>query len=178
MPTDPKSLFTRQHNRTAEDVFNKFIAPELQVLASDIGQKLIHDAKHTHGFENRTGALEDSMRWNVLNEVGKTSVEVMAGGYGRVQFPKRDSSRLTKQKGLTATGKTRQIRRRGKVVTDLDPFEQSERRGLKKGEVILVNYAKFVEMKGYSVLIESVNRFRERIPRMMRAFLSGKTARI
>lgn len=167
-----ENTFVREKNRTPADVFNRFVQPELKTLAEDIGQKVVRRAVKRHTFKNRTGALEDSMRWKTIERRNLFDIMISAGGKGRIQFPFRidkiasrepQAGRSKRRKGLTSSGKERRTRRAG---------------GRRKGEVVPVDYAIWVEKKGFDVLIGAVTYYRGRIPRMMRNFMRGATARI
>lgn len=174
--------FIRTHNRTVNDVFRNFIKPSLETLAHDMGAKTIHRAKTRHDYQNRTGALESSKRWKVRKLRGGKDfeIDITAGGIGRVQFSRRDSVRATRAKGFTPTGQSRRIPRRGRVASgDANArVRQSERRALKRGDRIVVNYARAVEKRGYSVLKEAVNWARHKLGKSMANFLKTGIARL
>lgn len=164
--------FVREKNRTVQDVFNKFIKPALETFADDIGQKVTRHAEKHHTFQNQTGALQDSMRWEVERRRHGYDVTIVAGGSGRIINAFRvdkiaSRPRVTglsrRRRGLTATGKLRKTRRAG---------------GLLKGTITDVGYATFVEKKGFSVLVNAVVYYRRRVPRLMKRWLKGATARI
>lgn len=183
---DPKALFKRDKRRTMQDVYRDFIQPELDTFANSLGAKAINHAKKTHEFQNRTGALEDSMRWNIkAPDVDRRDVEITAGGVGRVQFSKRTSSRRTNRLGLTPGGRQRTIRRRGRAITGIGAdssgnvfLQKSERRGLRKGEVIHVDYAVKVERRGFSVLKNTANLYGRLAAKMWARALKRSTGKL
>jgi len=183
---NPRALFKRDKLRTPLDVYNKFIQPSIDTFANSLGAKAINHAKKTHEFQNRTGALEDSMRWNVKAPTeDRRDVEITAGGLGRVQFSRRTGKRRTNKLGLTATGQQRTISRRGKIITRIGAttagtvlIEKSETRRLRKGDVRHVDYAVDVERRGFSVLKNTANLYSRLTAKMWARALKGATKRL
>lgn len=180
---NPNVFVVRQKKRTLADVHDKFIQPTMATVSQDIGQKIMIHARRNHTFKNRTGALEDSIRFATEQVRAATyNIIITAGGFGKVKFALRTGKLATKLRGLLSSGKPRKIRRRGRVAVDFNPNTNtvtlSGRRSLRKGEVINVNYAAHVERRGYSVLVNSVMYYRERIPRIISRALKGATAGI
>ena len=83
------------------------------------------------------------------------------------------------------------IRRRGRVAIafkhgarsghgdfEVRGVKQTGRQPLKKGDVVVVNYARAVERKGYDVLFGSVKWAERRLGKAMKQFLAGATARV
>lgn len=183
---DPRSLFRRDKLRTPTDVYKQFIQPSLDTFANSLGAKAIFHAKKTHEFQNRTGALESSMRWNVKAPTrDRRDVEITAGGLGQVQFSRRTGRRRTKRLGLTTKGRERTISRRGKIVTRVGAtsggtvfIEKSRRQQLRKGDVIHVDYAVKVERRGFSVLKNTANLYGRLTAKMWARALNNSTKRL
>lgn len=83
------------------------------------------------------------------------------------------------------------IRRRGRVAVafksgarsghgdfEVRGVKRTGRQPLQKGDIIVVNYARAVERKGYDVLFGSVKWAERRLAGAMKKFLAGATARI
>lgn len=182
----PRALFKRDKLRTPTDVYNKFIQPSLDTFANSLGAKAINHAKKTHEFQNRTGALQDSMRWNIKSPSrDRRDVEITAGGLGRVLFPRRISSRRTRSQGLTATGQQRSISRRGRIVTRIGVtsagtvlIAKSGTQRLRKGDVRHVDYAVKVERRGFSVLKNTANLYGRLAGKMWARALNNSTKRL
>jgi hypothetical protein len=183
---DPRSLFKRDKIRTPTDIYNDFLQPSIRTFANSLGAKAIAHAKKTHEFTNRTGALQSSMKWE-SRELGPGLIEVAitAGGLGRVLFSRRVGKRKTKSQGLTATGKERRIPRRGESVVRIGKtssgtilIEKARRGALRRGDVIHVNYAVKVEMRGFSVLKNTANLYGRLAGKMWARALKGSTAKL
>ena len=183
---DPRQLFKRDKRRTVTDIYKQFIQPEIDTFANSLGAKVINHAKKTHQFNNRTGALEDSMRWNIKSpSPDRRDIEVTAGGLGRVQFSRRTGKRRTSRLGLTATGQQRTISRRGRVITRIGVTSsgtvllgRSGRRRLRKGDVIYVDYAVKVERRGFSVLKNTVALYSRLTAKMWAKQLKQSTKKV
>lgn len=183
---DPRVLFRRDKIRTPTDIYNKFIQPSLDTFANSLGAKAIAHAKKTHEFQNRTGALEDSMKWFIRSPSrDRRDVEITAGGEGQVQFSRRIGKRQTKRLGLTTKGRERTISRRGRIILRQGEtsggttiLEKSGIQRLRRGDVIHVDYAVKVERRGFSVLKNTANLYGRLAAKMWARALNDSTKRL
>lgn len=142
--------FVRKHNRTVKDIFgNKFqnrVKMELQTMT----QKIAFYCKKNHGFQNRTGALEESINFTPPEfKKGFWQSAVIAGGWARAKY----ALDFTRRRG---TGrKKRNVR-----------YQRGQGFKIKKGMGIYVNYAYWVEQKGFPVLKQGIEKYRRQIVRI------------
>lgn len=133
------TTFQRLKNRTMTQFFQESILPRQVALLTDAVQKTGVEAKREHSYRNRTGALESSIRWMGAQIVGEeVRAEISAGGPSKVRF----AFDVTKR----GAGSRRRNRRDAMAV--------------RRGQRVNVNYAKYVEGYGYTVLTQFVRRNR------------------
>lgn len=140
----PTARVFRVKKRGIMDIHATAIRPRIIGTMNQIGQKIVFHAQRNHEFKNRTGALEASLAWSFPEYRNHQFVMIIAaGGWSRAKY----SLDFGRRK---ATGVGRRNRRyqRGQVFRP------------KRGQGLFVNYAPFVERKGYSVLSKSVEKYR------------------
>lgn len=139
--------FVRTKNRTVSDILRSPISGRLERSLDSTAQKIVHYSRTNHRYQNRTGALEGSLSWTpVIRTHNGFSTTVFAGGESVVRFA-FDFARRVK------TGvRRRNVRysNKGRILP-------------KRGALIFVNYARYVEDKGYPVLKQGIDHFRNRI---------------
>lgn len=136
--------FVRTKKRTVMDIFNGAISPRIKAELNTLGNNIILDARKNHEFKNRTGALEASMQWTPPErKAGLWRMVVFAGGWSKVKyvfdFARRQATKV----------KRRNWR-----------YRKGGRYNPRRGEDLYVNYAQYVERRGYSVLINAVEKYR------------------
>jgi hypothetical protein len=150
--------FKRLHNRTAQDVFNNMIRPQLPLVLDIVCQKITYYNRHNHNYQNRTGALENSVSWVPAEMHGATAkAAVIAGGPSEAKYDYvMDVVFYHDEQG--------RLRR----------FEPAQPRTIRAGEKIDVRYAVFVERKGRPVLKQGIEHFRPQIAAIIAANLKQK----
>lgn len=134
------------------DVFKNLIQPRAKMILQDGVQKIATYCKRTHRWQNRTGALEESINWTPPElKRGRLIATVFAGGWAKAKYAYR------KAKG-------RQKRQ----------YERGSRFQVKRGMGIYVNYAGYVEKKGFPVLIHGVEKYRPVIARLFKMKMKVK----
>lgn len=150
--------FKRKHNRTAEDVFNNMIRPKIPLTLDVMSQKIVHYARKIHSYQNRTGALENSVSWMPAKRHGSSwRSAVLAGGPSKAKY-------TYTQRVVFYYDEQHRLR----------VFEPKNPRTIRKGTPINVNYAVFVELKGMPVLKHAIEHFRRQIARMCAQLLRMK----
>jgi len=149
--------FKRVHNRTAEDVYRNMIRPRLPMALDDVAQKIVHHARRNHGYENRTGALEESVSWVPAKTRGnKVTAIIMAGGESK-------ATRTYRQEKVFYYDEQGRLR----------VFKLKTPKITAKGTPTYVDYAIWVELKGLRVLKFAIERFRRQIARILGRNLKG-----
>lgn len=156
--------FVRLRNRTVMDIYHTSIQSRMFAALNTLAQNIVRDARRTHTFKNRTGALEDSISWVPPVYTGSGFVTaVYAGGWARAKFAFDASNQFFKSH--------RAINARTRFATTQRQIDQAffrpnvrtqrgQRIVIKKGMGVFVDYARYVERKGYSVLTAAVLRGR------------------
>ena len=148
--------FHRKYRRTPKDIFDQKIQPRLSMLLQQSVQEIATYCKRTHTWRNRTGALEESINWKPPERRGSTwTALVFAGGWAKAKFSYDPGIR----KG---TGKRKKLYR----------YQRGERFRVRRGMVVFVNYARYVENKGFPVLTHGWEKFKPIIRRRFRRNLS------
>lgn len=130
-------VFERLKKRTMADYYKNVIQPRQVLLLTDAVQKTGVEAKREHTYRNRTGALETSVRWQGAKIVTDfVQAEVSAGGPSTARY------------AFDFTARREGFRRRNR----------RNRRDVKRGGAVYVNYAGFVERNKYRVLTFFVRR--------------------
>ena len=150
--------FQRTHNRTALDVFNNMIRPQLPLVLDIICQKITYYNRHNHIYQNWTGALENSVSWVPAEMHGAMArAAVIAGGPSQTKYDYvMDVVFYHDEQG--------RLRR----------FEPSEPRTIRAGQEIIVDYAVFVERKGRPVLKQGIEHFRPQLAATIAAHLKQR----
>ena len=131
-------VFERLKNRSLKDYYKQIIQPRQAVLLTDALQKTGVAAKREHTYQNRTGALETSIRWQPAKILpAAVQGEISAGGPSTARWAFDVTARRVEHR-------RRRNRRAG--------------RNLKAGGAVYVNYAGFVENKKYTVLTAFVKQ--------------------
>lgn len=134
------------------DVFKNLIQPRAKMILQDGVQKIATYCKRTHRWQNRTGALEESINWTPPElKRGRLIATVFAGGWAKAKYALNYGSR----KG----GGHRRPNIR---------YQRGQRFKVKRGMGIFVNYARYVEKKGFPVLIHGVEKYRPLIARLFK----------
>lgn len=137
----------RKYNRDMQQVFNKVIRPKIPMALWSVANQFAFYCKKNHHYQNRTGALEDSIKAHKPKHKGRVwTVAITAGGWARAKYGLNYALRRSKGK------QRRNIRR-----------QRGERFKVKKGMGLFVNYAWWVEKKGFPVLKQGAEKFRNRI---------------
>ncbi len=137
----------RKYNRDMRQVFDKLIRPKIPMALWSVANQFAFYCKKNHRYQNRTGALEDSIKAHKPeHKRGAWTVAITAGGWARAKYGLNYALRQSKGK------QKRNIRR-----------QRGERFRVKKGMGLFVNYAWWVEKKGYPVLKQGAEKFRNRI---------------
>jgi hypothetical protein len=167
--------FTRTHNRTAKDVFNNMILPTIPLAMNDLMQKMTYFNKHNHRYQNRTGACEYSITWiPAVIDGNVIKGALVAGGISKAKYTYTMSPAYYYDK-----------QRRLRVFIPKKP------RVIRRGQAVNVNYAAFLELKGYPVLKQGFEKYRgdgvniigaklraTKTPRMYTFKYTGQTADI
>lgn len=137
----------RKYNRDVRQVFDKLIRPKIPIALKSIANEFAFYCKKNHRYQNRTGALENSIKAHEPeHKRGAWTVAITAGGWARAQYGLNYALRLSKGK------RRRNIRQ-----------QRGEKFRVKKGMGLFVNYAWWVEKKGFPVLKQGAEKFRNRI---------------
>lgn len=145
----------RKYNRNVRQVFDKLIQPKIPMVLKTVATQFAFYCKKNHRYQNRTGALEDSIRAHEPKyKRGAWTVAITAGGWARAKYGLNYA--LRKAKGRRRANIRRQRGKRFKV---------------KAGIGLFVNYAWWVEKKGFPVLKQGAEKFRNRIVNHLKAKL-------
>lgn len=154
--------FVRLTKRTALDIFREGISPRAFAALNTLANNIVRDARRFHEFKNRTGALEDSISWvPPVERNGVISTTVFAGGWARAKFSWNQSNQFYRSHRTV-----NQYARFATTRKQVDEafmrrnyrYQRGQRFRVTRGLGIFVNYARFVENKGFSVLKKSVQR--------------------
>jgi len=150
--------FTRKHNRTTKDIFGEKFQQKLKMQLQGATQKIAHYCKHNHTWQNRTGALEESINFTppVLKGNMWTST-VFAGGWAKVKY-----AFSGKAWAWRVYGESKVLDYRKRNIG----YSRGQRFAFKRGMGRLVNYAHWVEKKGYPVLIQGIEKYRPLLTRI------------
>jgi len=141
--------FQRKHNRNLKDIYEKAIQPKEKEIFRDSLQKMSIYCRQRHTWKTRTGALESSITFKEPEfDKDKLKGELLAGGWGRAKY--------TYDRARRSEGRKKQYRR-----------QRDLRIRVRRGIGIWVNYAPFVEKKGYPVLKQGIDRFLPRLSRKL-----------
>jgi hypothetical protein len=148
--------FYRTHRRTVREIFDKKIVPKLPMLLQQSVQEIATYCKRTHSWRNRTGALEESINWTQPERRGSNwTAAVFAGGWAKAKY--------TNDPGIRkGTGKRKKQYR----------YQRGLRFQVRRGMAVFVNYARYVENKGFPVLTHGWEKFKPIIKRRFRRNLS------
>ncbi len=150
--------FTREHNRTARDVFNNTIQPKLPLAINDVCQKITYFNRKNHTYQNRTGALENSVLWVPARTKGsKIIAALIAGGPSK-------ALKTFVQKLVFYHDEQGRLR----------VFEPRDPKIIRQGTPVNVDYAVFVEVKGWPVLKQGVEKYRRQVAAIMAQLLRLK----
>lgn len=162
MNSDMPVRFVRKYNRTVKDIFDNKFQNRVKMELQNVTQKIAYYCKHNHGFQNRTGALEESINFTppVLKGDNWQST-VFAGGWARAKYAYQWATRSLK--GQLYERRKRNIR-----------YQRGESYRVRPGQGIWVNYAYWVEKRGYPVLIQGIEKFKGQIAKVFAAGLRVK----
>lgn len=147
--------FYRKYNRTATDIFGNKFQHRLKMELHDAVQKISFYCRKNHTWQNRTGALEESIGFEEpIYKGGFWQAVVKAGGWSRVKFAFNVGLRR-------ATGKRKRNAR----------YQRGQRFNPGKGTGLFVNYAYWVEKKGFPVLIQGIEHYKRLIGKVLAANL-------
>lgn len=136
--------FYRVKKRSVKDIFAKHIQPRIFAQMNTLGNNIVLEARKNHTFTNRTGALEASISWTPpVIKHHKYIMTIFAGGWSVAKFVFNFGKRK-----LSGT-KKRNYR-----------YQRGERIAVKRGQGLYVNYAPFVERRGFSVLKNAIVKYR------------------
>jgi hypothetical protein len=142
--------FTRKYNRTVADIFGNKFQEKVKMELQSATQRIAYYCKHNHTWQNRTGALEESINFTPPERKGSMwTSTVFAGGWARIKYVFDYAKRK-------ATGKKRRSYR----------YQRGERVKLQRGMGRFVNYAYWVEKKGYPVLKQGIEKYRKQLTRI------------
>lgn len=150
--------FKRERNRTAEDMLKNMILPHILVGLDVMMQKMTHHNRKQHTYQNRTGALENSVTWLPAKQKGKTiKAAIIAGGSNikTLQNYKKDK--------VFYRDKAGRLR-----VFPLIPPET-----IRKGTRVNVDYAVHVENMGRPVLIQGIEKFKKQLAKLLKMQAKG-----
>ena len=146
----PTARVFRVKKRGIIDIHQTEIRPRIIATMNQIGQQIVFDVQRNHTFKNRTGALEASMAWSFPEYKNKQfQMTIAAGGWSRAKFSFDFGRR--KESGVAR----RNVR-----------YQRRQRFQPRRGQGLFVNYAPFVERKGYSVLKNSVEKYKRQAVRV------------
>lgn len=138
----------RKYNRDVRQVFNKLVYPKIPMALWSVANQFAVYCKKNHRYQNRTGALEDSIKAHKPeHKRGAWTVAITAGGWARAKYS-LDYARRKAGGG----------RRKSNIR-----YQRGKRFSVKRGMGLLVNYAWWVEKKGFPVLKQGAEKFRNRI---------------
>jgi len=147
--------FVRKHNRTVKDIFGNKFQQTVKMQLQDATQKIAFYCKRNHSWQNRTGALEESINFTPAERKGTFwQSSVFAGGWAKVKYA-YDFAR-------------RRATRRKKANIR---YQRGQRFKAKRGMGIYVNYAYWVEKKGFPVLKQGIEKYRRRLAGIFKANL-------
>jgi hypothetical protein len=164
--------FKRTHKRSAEDVFNNLIKPKIPLVLNDFCQKISTYNRRNHRYINRTGACENSNSWVPTVQQGARFIAyVIAGGDSKATrtwqkttvFYRDDMGRLRvfpigpglqRQENVALSGHSRRAKpnKPGKEYQNV----------IRKGTPIYVDYAIYLERKGYPVIRQGIEYYRHK----------------
>lgn len=154
--------FHRKYNRNLKDILGNKFEERVKMTLQDTTQKIAHYCKYTHGYTNRTGALEESVNFTPAEyKNGFWQSTVFAGGWAKVKYAYQWATR--RLKGMEYERKKRNVR-----------YQRGERFNVKPGMGIWVNYAYWVEKRGYPVLIQGIEKYRHQLSRIFQDNLKVK----
>jgi hypothetical protein len=137
------------------DKFVEVVEEEQVKLMSYLGEKCLIEARNFHGYTDQTGALTSSMGYVILKD-GVAIKEF----FGSPREGSEKKGRTTPQIGLERGQEF------AKSLTDL------YREDLAKGLILIVlagmNYAIYVESKGFNVLSSAQHLAEQELPRMLK----------
>jgi hypothetical protein len=143
--------FTREKNRTAEDVFKNMILPKIPLALNVICQKIAYYNRHNHTYENRTGACENSISWIPAEVQGaRVRAAIVAGGPSKALYEYVQTVVIYHDE-------------QGRIRA----FEPKNPKVINKGDPIYVDYAVFLERKGFPVLKQGIEHFRPQLAAMV-----------
>lgn len=135
----------RRYNRTVADVFGSKFQKRIPAELQDLQQKIVVYSRKNHRYINQTGALENSLAWDSpIQKGGFWQGVVRAGGWSQAKYTYSFAKRL-------AGRWKRNVR-----------YQRKERFNVKRGMGIFVNYAYWVEQKGFPVLKQGIDKYRRR----------------
>lgn len=146
-----KGYLYREKNRTVMDVFNQSISGRLPVALETVAAQIVRHCRTQHTYQNRTGALERSIGYTKARRVPTgIEVEVYAGGPSFAKYTYDYAQRT--QKG----NRRRNVRYvYGNVVR------------VRRNTYLWVDYAAWVEKKGYPVLSQGIRAYKNKIARIV-----------
>lgn len=148
--------FTRKYNRTTKDIFGAKFQERVKMQLQGATQKIAHYCKHNHTWQNRTGALEESINFTPPELKGNMwASTVFAGGWAKVKY-------ATMRKIRQLKGQKYISRQRKKNIG----YQRGQAFQFKRGMGRLVNYAYWVEKKGFPVLIQGIEHYRPLLARI------------
>jgi len=131
------------------------ILPKIPLALNIICQKITYYNRHNHTYENRTCACENSVSWIPAEVQGATvRAGIIAGGPSEALYEYVQTVVIYHDE-------------QGRIRA----FEPANPRVIHKGESIYVNYAVFLERKGYPVLKQGIEKFRPELARMVAGHL-------
>lgn len=142
--------FIRQKKRTVMDIKRTMIAPRMLAFVYSLVQQWVYFCKTNHSWKNRSGALEDSISFTEPKKT-KTGVQatVEAGGYSQAKYTFDFTSRVKDNTRRQNRGFVASPRSGGAMYGKANT-----------GDRIWVDYAAYVEAKGYNVLKQGVEYIR------------------
>lgn len=151
------SRFYREKNRTLSDIFRGNIMSRAQATLGDVAQKIVQYSRTHHRWVNRTGALEESISWVPPKRTPEGwQTEVYAGGWSVARYAFNYGRR-----------KQRKQNRRNYR------YQRGVRFAVGLGQGLYVDYAPYVERKGFPVLTQGIDRYRNLIGRVLKQELTS-----
>ena len=136
----------RKYNRMVASIFGNKFQKRIKTELRDLQQKIVVHCRKNHRWANRTGALESTIAFDPpVYKKGFWQGVVRAGGWGQAKY----SLDYAKRKG---TGRHKKNVR----------YQRKQRFNVKRGMGIFVNYAFWVEQKGFPVLKQGIDKYRRR----------------
>ena len=156
--------WVRKHNRTSQDVFKNMIRPKLLMALDDFMQKTVHHARQVYNYRyiDRTGALTNSKTWVPARQVGDHVIGMIrAGGVSK-------ATQTYIYKDVFYYDEAGRLRH----------FWLSEDKWVwvASGDIIYVDYAVFMERKGYNVLKFSIEAMKRKAPKIIGKTMQMKNA--